>query len=84
MKCRKWAAFIFSNNLKVIYSMIVEDSDNNWMMIALSVNTFGSPEYYKEIRVQLVNYIEANREQFNNFIIENFNLNINKIRDSYY
>ena len=76
--------FIFSNNLKVIYSMIVEDSDNNWMMIALSVNIFSSQVYHKEIRVQLVNYIEANREQFNNFIIENFNLNINKIRDSYY
>ena len=54
------------------------------MMRVLSVNTFDSPEYYKKIRVQLVNYIEANREQFNNFIIGNFNLNTNKIRDSYY
>ena len=54
------------------------------MLRALSVNTFSSPEYYKKIRIQLVNYNEANREQFNNFIIENFNLNINKIRDSYY
>ena len=54
------------------------------MLRALSANTFGSPEYYKEIRDQVVNYIETNREQFNNFIIENFDLNTNKIRDSYY
>ena len=54
------------------------------MLRASSVNTFDSLEYYKEIRIQLVNYIEVNREQFNNFIIENFNLNTNKIRDSYY
>ena len=54
------------------------------MLRALSVNIFGSPEYYKKIRIKLLNYIEANREKFNNFIIETFNLNTNKIRDSYY
>ena len=84
LKCRKWAALIFSNNLQDIYCLILEDSDNNLMLRASSVNTFGSPEYHKEIRVQLVNYIEANREQFNNFIVKNVILNSNKIRDSYY
>ena len=54
------------------------------MLKAFSLNTFGSPEYYKKIRVQLVNYIEVNREQFNNFIVKNVILNSNKIRDSYY
>ena len=54
------------------------------MLRALSVNIFGSPENYKKIRVQLVNYIEVNREQFNNFNFKNVILNSNKIRDSYY
>ena len=54
------------------------------MLRVLSVNTFDSPEYYKEIRVQLANYIEVNRKQFNNFIVKNVILNSNKIRDSYY
>ena len=47
------------------------------MLISLSMNTFGSPEYHKEIRVQVANYIEANRQQFESFVIEDFNQYVN-------
>ena len=36
------------------------------------------------IRVQVANYIEAKKKQIKSFIVEDFNLNANKIRDSYY
>ena len=49
-------SFVFSNNLNDIYNLIQEDSDNNWMFRALSRTTFGSPEYHREIRVQVANY----------------------------
>ena len=77
-------SFVFSNNLNDIYNLIQEDSDNNWMFRALSRTTFGSPEYHREIRVQVANYIEVNREQFENFIVGDFNQYVKKIRDSDY
>ena len=54
------------------------------MFRALSRTTFGSPEYHREIRVQVANYIEVNREQFDNFIVGDFNQYAKKIRDSDY
>ena len=36
------------------------------------------------IRVQVAKYIDANKKQIKSFIVEDFNLNANKIRDSYY
>ena len=47
------------------------------MLIALSMDIFGSPEYHKEIRVQDAYYIEANRQQFKSFVIEDFNQYVN-------
>ena len=43
------------------------------MIRASSRNTFYSPEYHKEIRVQVANYIKANREQFKSFVDNIFN-----------
>ena len=77
-------SFVFSNSLNDIYNLIQEDSDNNWMLRALSRTTFGSPEYYREIRVQVANYIEVNREQFENFIVGGFNQYVKKIRNRDY
>ena len=50
------------------------------MFRAFSRSIFGSPEYHKEIRVQVTNYIGANRQQFKSFANEDL-INI-KIRDS--
>ena len=39
--------------IRRIGSLIQEDSDDNWMMRALSRTTFGLPEYHKEIKLKL-------------------------------
>ena len=52
------------------------------MLRAFSRTTFDLSEYRKEITVQVANYTEDNRKQFNNFIVGNLNQYIKKIRNS--
>ena len=40
------------------------------MLRALSVNTFVSQEYHKEIRVQLVNYIELKEKNLTTLLLK--------------
>ena len=43
-----------------------------------------SPEYHSDIRVQVGNYIEANRSHFEDFIYRDFNQYVSLIRDTDY
>ena len=54
----------FSNSITDVFDLHEEEGDNNCMFRALSLTTFGSPDYHKEVRAQVVDYMTANRERF--------------------
>ena len=58
----------YQNTLQLMltdyYEYWVEDGDNNWMFRALSRSTFGSPEYHRQIRKLVADYIVSNRSRF--------------------
>ena len=54
----------FSNSITDVFDLHEEEGDNNCMFSALSRTTFGSPDYNKEVRALVVDYMTANRERF--------------------
>ena len=54
----------FSNSITDIFDLHEEEADNNCMFRALSRTTFGSSDYHKEVRAQVVDYMTANIERF--------------------
>ena len=51
------------------YEYWVEDGNNNWMYRALSLSTFGSPEYHRQIRKLVADYIISNKSRFEESIL---------------
>ena len=62
-------AFIFSNNAHDIYSLIQEDSDNNWMFRALSRSTFGLAEYHKDIKFHFHAILKLTKNNLKNLLL---------------
>ena len=54
----------FSNSITDVFDLHEAEADNNCMVRALSRTTFGSPDYHKEVRAKVVDYMTANRERF--------------------
>ena len=54
----------FSNSITDVFDLHEEEGDNNCMFRALSRTSFGSPDYHKEVRSQVGDYMTANRERF--------------------
>ena len=54
----------FSNSITDVFDIHEEEGGNNCMFRALSRTTFGSPNFHKEIRAQVVDYMTVHRERF--------------------
>ena len=73
----------FSNNPHDIYSLIQEDSDNNWILELWAGLLLIQQSIINDKNSSWKN-IGTNRQQFKNFIVGHFSQYGKKIRDSYY